>query len=87
MEKEKKIDENNLMTNCCTCGSILEKNWRFCPNCKTEKPRTKCHFCYKEIEEEWNYCPFCKRSLQKVRTSQEHFQEGNDWLKQLLKKE
>lgn len=87
MEKEKKIDENILKTRCYTCGSIMEKDWKFCTNCKTEKHMAKCQFCYKEIEREWNYCPFCKGSLQKPKTNKEHFQEGNEWLKQVLKKE
>ncbi|MHB1391872.1 MAG: zinc ribbon domain-containing protein [Clostridia bacterium] len=87
MEKGKILDENFSQKECQSCGTIMEKDWKFCPNCKTRKPMTKCQFCHKEIEREWNYCPFCKRNLQKIKTSQDHFQEENEWLKQLLKKE
>ena len=87
MEKGKKLEENFSQKECHTCDKIMEKDWKFCPNCKTKNIMSKCQFCYKEIESEWNYCPFCKRNLQKAKTSQEHFWEGNEWLKQLLEKE
>ena len=86
MENENNKVENNFQRECSICGNTIEKGWRFCPYCRTENIIHKCQFCQNAVEEEWNYCPHCKSNLKNAKTSQEHFQRGNEWLLQQLAK-
>ena len=72
------------ITYCPDCGEVVECDWKFCPHCNGIQKKTKCLFCKKEINGQWNFCPYCKKSL-KVKSYIGLEQNGNAWIKQILK--
>lgn len=51
-------------TKCTSCGSILNLNAKFCPNCGAEKKELKC-ICGEKIKEDDNFCPSCGKKIEK----------------------
>ena len=67
--KAEKIYEENLLKltegelfSCPHCGSLLEKNFIYCPRCG-KNVFTRCPNCGEPVKEDWNFCPYCKRKL------------------------
>lgn len=62
---KQRIWENNLeKINCFNCGAEVEKDFKYCPECKT-KLKNKCKNCWKELELDWKNCPYCWESKNK----------------------
>ena len=43
---------------CFNCDALVEKDFKYCPECKA-KLMKKCKSCTKKIAIEWNICPYC----------------------------
>ena len=71
-----------VVTTCKSCGRSLKDEWRFCPYCKTPVETASCPFCREEIKPLWEFCPFCKNRVKGISLA---VQDGNEWLKTILK--
>ncbi|WP_083525077.1 zinc ribbon domain-containing protein [Thermotalea metallivorans] len=74
------------MAPCKRCGKALQDEWRFCPYCKTKVETFFCICCMKEIKSHWRFCPYCRTKLKKGLKHRLIFDDGNQWLRELLRK-
>ena len=71
---------------CIFCGSNLEDDWKYCPNCKNNQEKIKCFQCEKEISTHWKYCPHCKEKLEKPNEKESDIiDSANDWINDILR--
>ena len=58
-EVKQKIWEDNLeKIRCFNCDMVVEKDFKYCPECKT-KLKKKCKNCGKKLDLERKNCPYC----------------------------
>jgi len=75
-----------LIDSCKSCGRVLKEEWRFCPYCNNQVEIITCPFCRKEIKVQWEYCPYCKTKVKGAYLVKKAFDDGNEWLRDILKK-
>lgn len=80
-------DKVILIDSCRNCGRVLKEEWKFCPYCRTQVETCNCPFCREEIKFQWEFCPHCKKVVKNANLNKQTFNEGNEWLRKLLKNE
>jgi RNA polymerase subunit RPABC4/transcription elongation factor Spt4 len=58
LEEEYLLQDLEELPHCPGCQSLVEEDWVYCPNCRTEL-RDNCVACDRLIELEWEICPYC----------------------------
>ena len=58
LEEEYLLQDLEELPHCPGCQSVVEDDWVFCPNCRTEL-RDNCVACDRLIDLQWEICPYC----------------------------
>ncbi len=63
LSAEQAVDEEEQLANCLQCGGRLKADYKFCPDCGTErtneKKRPECAECGYTLDDGMNFCPQC----------------------------
>lgn len=66
----KNIGPKSKTTSCPNCGTIIDENFNYCPQCAAPLKK-KCDKCGTICEAHWQNCPNCGNTLNKENTTTE----------------
>lgn len=81
MQSAKNMPSSN--TACSKCGTTLNEEWSFCPQCKSPVEGTDCMYCGERIKAAWKFCPYCTNKND-IHVNKSVDEKSNDWLKNIL---